>query len=388
MANRWSGSRLRAIERSRIIVEDALDDVADLPDMDPAQRQFLRTQVLRTVSRTRAARIYRTTLWSPVYWTIVLAFTSGFGIATYAWMRRESREVNPSGIGFGVALGFLSLFLMSVRLRRLETRYQSAFLQKAYYYSSYMIYPLSGISYSATKASWAPYVAGAAVVPMSMFATGLLVVVQIGISVRRRAVRTDTIYAAASYAMLQSAALAYRSRGGWYLGAVSRRVTASLEDLARICQDNLTLRKRFGVAHPEVFSQTALEALRVAHLVRQHKIIIVCASGPGDFERVAVSLRDGLQALLANDRSKLLENAPDAVRKERVKVIMRHFLPVLLFIAAAIILPIVPPVSDQGKIADSIRITFIVAAVLALVAPNSDSSSRILEVLGKAMPSK
>ncbi|MGX1760050.1 hypothetical protein ACWIG5_24590 [Streptomyces lydicus] len=89
-----------------------------------------------------------------------------------------------------------------------------------------------------------------------------------------------------------------------------------------------------------------------------------------------------------NDRSKLLENAPDAVLKQRLTLMARHMFPVLLLTAAAIALPLVPPISDQAKIADSVRWTFIVAAVLALIAPRSDSSAKILDVLGKSMSSK
>ncbi|WP_158708446.1 hypothetical protein [Streptomyces sp. NRRL S-244] len=372
----------------RRVVSEAVAAVDDLPGLDDTQRNVLRRKVRRSVSRSRGANRYRVRLWYPVVNFIVVASMLGLIAATSAWMKHWNREPDGGEIGIGLAIGFILLSAVVLVPSKTSGQNRRNRLLKQFFFLAFVAYPSSILTYALTQDPWVSYIAGAAIIPISIFISSLFVVTIMGKVMRRRPVSADSVYDRTALAMLETAALVSRSRSEWQSSTVSRRVVAAIEDLARTCQGGLSLRSRVGRWHADVFSRTAVEALRVAHVVREHKKLIVCASSAEDFDKVAISLSSGLDALLANDRSKLLEHAPDVVLKERVRVVVRHLIPVVLLIAAAVILPMIPPLSGQDKVADSVRLTFIVAAVLALVAPRSESSTRILDTLSKATSSK
>ncbi|MET7736362.1 hypothetical protein ABZT02_34115 [Streptomyces sp. NPDC005402] len=373
-----------AIASSRRIIRDTMQAVDDLPGFNAIQRRELRKDVRRIICRPRVATMHLTQLWMPAYYLVTCISFFGILAGTLAWTKEAA--VRPASIGF--AIGVSAMAVTMLISRTLNGRYRRIRLLRNYLNSSFLLYLFSALSYSALQASWAAATAMVATFPMSLFVGIYSYSAIIALTVRRRMGRTGNIYRIAARSMLETAALISRSRTRWDSPQISRKAVASIEDLARACQNSLTLRPRIGFWHADVFSQTATEALKVAHLVREHKKPIVCASMEEDFERVATSLSHGFIALLNNDRSKLLENAPEAIRKDRLKIALRHLLPVALFTAAAIALPMIPPISDQEKIAESLRLTFIVAAILSLVAPRSDSSTRILDTLEKSIPSK
>ncbi|WP_159050388.1 hypothetical protein [Streptomyces cellostaticus] len=376
--------RRAAIGASRRFIQDTMQAVDDLPGLDPMQRRLLRVDVRRAICRPRAKTTYFTQLWMPVYFLLSAMSAIGVLIGTSAWTKGLESKLITVGFTAGAASTIVIMFIA----KRLNGRYRRSRLLKIYLQSSFMLYLFSFLAYSALRQPWTGVTLSAASIPMTLFIGVYSYSIFVAVGMRRQSVSAGTIYGRAARSMLETAAFISRNRSKWDSARVARKAVAAIEDLGRTCQDTLALRSRIGVWHADVFSQTATEALRVAHLVREHKKLIVCASTEDDFERVAISFSNGLAALLQNDRSKLLENAPEAVRKERFKILIQHLLPVVLFTTAAITLPMVPPISNQDKIAESVRLTFIVAAVLSLVSPRSDSSTRILDVLGKALPSK
>ncbi|MFB7078803.1 hypothetical protein [Streptomyces sp. NPDC056308] len=394
-ANILRGAMLNIVEslhrdartRFRNAVEEALAEVNDLAGIGDAQRQLLRRKVRRSVGRSRAKRRYYTALWMPFIQLTLFSLMGGLVVATSAFLGMWNYASRASEVLGGLLVGMILFVATVLGLRAVNGRGRRNRILKRVLFLSFVAYPVFSGTYSVVSESWVAYTAGAAIAPISFFTLALLFELAVRKFARRR-VLPDTVYNRTAMTMLEVAALISRSREEWQSSAVSRRVVAALEDLAMVCQEALALRSRIGRWHADVFSQTAVEALRIAHVVREHKKLIACASGPGDFDAVVISLTNGVTALLVNDRNKLLENAPEAVLKDRVKQLVRHVMPVILLIVAAIVLPLVPPISDQGKVADSIRLTFIVAAVLALVAPRSESATRILDVLGKATSPK
>ncbi|MFG2263006.1 hypothetical protein [Streptomyces sp. NPDC048720] len=379
---------LSAIAAYRRTVNEELSAVEALPGLDPVERYRLRKDVRRSVCFSRAS--YRYFLHRKMNLILFCCFFLAFllGLLAQVWFDRENSFVDPSGTVVGGVFGLLSFSIVMQVTRRIKGKRRSATAARIFVLLSFVAYISSLVVYPVAGGAWSTFVAGVATFPMAVSLVSRAVFVFYRHIVRVRLVRPDCINISVALAMLQTAALVSESQSEWNHPKVSRRVVMELEDLARTVESNFSLPYRIGRWNPELFSQTSVEALRVAHVVRRHKKVIVCASSASDFEKVALSLTSGVQALLSNDRAKLLESAPDAVRKERVRMIIKHVFPVILLIAAAIILPLVPPISGQEKIADSMRLTFIVAAVLALVAPRNDSSTRILDTLGKAMPSK
>ncbi|WP_406007743.1 hypothetical protein OG440_17445 [Streptomyces sp. NBC_00637] len=323
----------------------------------------------------------------PVIQLTLFALMFGLAAATSAFLNLWSESTQAAEVFVGLLIGIILFFIFALSLRVMKGRGRKNRFLRRFLFISFAVYPSFSATYSVVSESWVAYTVGAAIVPISFFAAVFFFELWMYKFARRR-VLPGSVYNRTALVMLETAALVSRSRLEWQSSGVSRRIVAALEDLAGACQDTLAIRSRIGRWHADVFSQTAVEALKVAHVVRRHKKLIACASGPSDFDRVSVSLANGVSALLVNDRNKLLENAPEVVLKDHVRQLIRHIVPVLLLIAAAIVLPLVPPISDQGKVADSIRLTFIVAAVLALVAPRNESSTRILDVLGKATSPK
>ncbi|MFF0714698.1 hypothetical protein ACWEVM_26985 [Streptomyces bauhiniae] len=360
-----------------------MDELSGIDEMD---RRILRAKVRRSVSRSRATSRYYSALWMPVILIMLAILITGLTTATSQLLQYWNHSSDPSDVWIGLLIGYASLVAITAILKRVHGRFRRNIILKRFLILAFAAYPSFSATYSVVNESWIAYTTGAAIVPISFFiATFIFTTIS---KPAKRPVAPDTVYDRTAEAMLETAALISRSRTMWHSSKVSRRAVLAVEDLARTCQSTLALRSRIGRWNADIFSQTAVEALRVAHVVREHKKPIVCASAPQDFDDVAASLVSGLTALLSNDRDKLLENAPAAIFKDRVKEILRYVFPVVLLTAAATFLPMVPPISGQEKIADSIRLTFIVAAVLALVAPRSDSSTKILDVLSKATSPK
>ncbi|NEC85040.1 hypothetical protein [Streptomyces sp. SID12501] len=378
-----------AIAAYRRAVNEACAAVDELPGLDSVQRRTFRKSVRRNVCFARAPYQYFVHRRMRLIFFSTLTLACFLAFLAQVWFENSNSRTDSSGLIVGGLSGLLIFTILVPRvIRRIRGKRRRSsvarifmFLNLVAYISSVVVYPLVG-------AAWPTFVTGAAAFPLAFLLSGFAILSIYRKAVGPRLVRPDCTHIAAALAMLDAAALVSRSQSKWHYPQVSRDVVMELEYLARTVQSELSLTHRIGRWHPDLFSQTSVEALKVAHVVRQHKKVIVCASSASDFEKVALSLTSGTQALLVNDRSKLLEGAPDVVRKERIKIAIKHVFPVVLLIAAAIILPLVPPISGQDKIADSIRLTLIVAAVLALVAPRSDSSARILDTLGKAMPSK
>ncbi|MEU6274705.1 hypothetical protein ABZ871_20175 [Streptomyces populi] len=358
--------------------------MADLPGIDTAQRRALRTKVRRIVCRPRATTLYLTRIWTPIYWVISMMTVLGALTGTAILTKGLEKDLAAIGALSGVCSTGLTILVSS----RLNGRYRRSRLLRIYLQASFLLYFFSVLAHSALKQSWTGVTAAAAAFPMALFIAVFTYSIFVAVLVRRRLGTTGNIYGRAARSTLETAAYIARNKTRWDSSRVSRKAVAAIEDLARAYQDTLALRSRIGLWHADVFSQTATEALRIAHLVRGHKKLIVCASAETDFQRVAESLTGGLTALLENDRATLLANAPEATRKENLKILIKHLMPVVLFTSAAIVLPMIPPISNQEKIAESVRLTLIVAAVLSLVAPRNDSSARILDIVGKAMPSK
>ncbi|MFG2285265.1 hypothetical protein ACGFOU_04225 [Streptomyces sp. NPDC048595] len=375
---------MQAMAAYRKVVDEALADFDEIPGIDPAHRQSLRSEIRRIISRPRALNRYYMRLWMPYILLGLLIGTAVLAVATNAWI-----ELWGGGAGDALAIGAACgpvFFFLAVGLAR-RMGYFDAFL-RPFFFSLILTYATIMATYPITKERALIPVASLALFSVAFVAVFAVFAVVLAMAKRGRPPLANSIYAVAAVDMLWVASLVSQSRSEWRSRKDARYIIFEIEQLARTCEDSLSLRSRIGMRHRDVFAETAVEALRIAHVVRQHKKAIACAASADDYERVAVSLSHGVHALLMNDRSKLLENAPDAVLKQRLKLIARHMFPVLLLTAAAIALPLVPAIADQAKIADSIRWTFIVAAVLALIAPRSDSGAKILDVLGKSMPSK
>ena len=388
MARPRGSLKRKAIWAFRRRVNEALSNVDDLTGVPESQRARLRPKVCKSTCRTRAANNYIAQIMMPVIFGLLILSIVALAIAATAWMQYWSQGSGSEFLGLGIVFGLILMNAIVAYVQNFSGRYRGSRVIYHFFNLGVFAYISSLLTYSIVKESWVVYIIGASIAPNGYLIATRVIATLRGRLMSRRSTRPESLYDAVALLMLDTAALVSRERRNWQSGKVSRRIVARIEDLARACERSIALRSRIGRWHADVFSETAVEALRVAHVVREHKKMIACASKAGDFDDVARSLANGVEALLESNRGKLLENAPDAILKDRLKVLVRHVFPVVILVVAAIILPLVPTISAQDKLADSVRLTLIVAAVLALVAPRNESSTRILDLLGKTMPSK
>ncbi|MER7577365.1 hypothetical protein [Streptomyces sp. NPDC126514] len=368
-------------------MKDKLAAVDELPGLEDAQRMSLREDVRRSC-RSLAFSRYYSRLWVTfTFWGTVLLSIGG-AFAIHAWAAHWREGIGWLGIVAGGSIGVIVFFAFPWMTRKLRGKYRrSKFLKRFFVLMFAASLPLLVI-YPIKHYSWPVWLASAACFTLCFAVVALMEALVMYKMAKRRRVRLHNPNLAAALAILDAAALVGRNRRDWQSSRTSRMVISEIEDLARKIQDELSLSSRIGRRHADVFSRTLLEAARVAEVIRQHKKLIACASGEGSFEDVSVSLSNAARALFANDRGKLLKDAPEVILKRRVQILVRHLLPVILMVSAAFVLPLLPPISDQDKLADGIRITLLVSAVLALISPRSESSAKILDVLGKAIPGK
>ncbi|MGW2823025.1 hypothetical protein ACWC24_18850 [Streptomyces sp. NPDC001443] len=183
-------------------------------------------------------------------------------------------------------------------------------------------------------------------------------------------------------ALVDACAVTHAHRGTWFLRRSRTVVERALQNAARKAESAVSARPFPGGRGP-----ARADALRLAAVIRRHRTPIARASGPASFDRVTQSLWSGALALIDDDWEALTAAAPAVTVLSRLRRVAAAVWSPAVLLAAAVALPWIPAVAQAPAVADGVRVTLVITAVLGLVLPRESSAkASILDTLGKALP--
>ncbi|WP_432070039.1 hypothetical protein [Streptomyces sp. AA1529] len=173
-------------------------------------------------------------------------------------------------------------------------------------------------------------------------------------------------------------------RGTWFQEGSRKAVERALEKAARKAETALPARP-----FPDGRGPARADTLRLAAVIRQHRTPIARAGGPASFDIVTESLWAGVLALIDDDWETLTAAAPPVTALSRLRRTAAAVWPPVVLLTAAVALPWIPAVAQAPDVADGVRVTLIITAVLSLVLPrDSSAKASILDALSKALSSR
>jgi hypothetical protein len=181
--------------------------------------------------------------------------------------------------------------------------------------------------------------------------------------------------------LVDACAMTHAHRGTWFLKRSRKAVERALENAARRAETAVPARPFPGGHGP-----ARTDVLRLAAVIRCHRTPIARASGPASFDLVAQSLWSGVIALIDDDWEALTAAAPSVTALSRLRRASAAVWPPAVLLAAAVALPWIPAVAQAPAVANEVRVTLIITAVLGLVLPReSDARASILDAFNKAV---
>ncbi|MER6810737.1 hypothetical protein ABT299_15790 [Spirillospora sp. NPDC000708] len=126
--------------------------------------------------------------------------------------------------------------------------------------------------------------------------------------------------------------------------------------------------------------------LRLAAIIRMHKVPLATAVGMGDFIRVEASLLGGLIAWQNEDLEELLKAVPEVGLRAWIRPLLGRAWSGLILALMALWLPNTSAFHNSPQAADSVRAALLISAILALISGGVAAPERVNAVLDKALP--
>lgn len=110
----------------------------------------------------------------------------------------------------------------------------------------------------------------------------------------------------------------------------------------------------------------ATDGLRLAAIIRAHKMPLARAMSAEDFAKITRSLTGGVGAWSRGDFAAMVRNAPEVTLSARSRAVFARLAPTVTLGVLGIVLPLLPPLNATAQTAASARTSLLVSAVLAL----------------------
>ncbi|MFJ2148613.1 hypothetical protein ACIOHB_07515 [Streptomyces microflavus] len=186
--------------------------------------------------------------------------------------------------------------------------------------------------------------------------------------------------------LLSCAGRTQKWSGRWSEPSRSRYLVAEIESAARKFESAARMQRRSPFIDRSSKRAALTHTYRISAAIRNHKAILVNAGTSDDYVKVSESLSSAVYLISTGQTMGLLENAPEVTVISQFRRAIRRFLPALILLVAAFSLPLIPAIDGNAQLVSSIRVTLLVAGVLALVLPvDSPASGRIMETLTRSL---
>lgn len=144
----------------------------------------------------------------------------------------------------------------------------------------------------------------------------------------------------------------------------SRSLVVEMEMLAREAERFALPRVPWWDRRTRLMAQT--EGLRLAAVVRRHKVQLATAVSGDDYVAVARSLTGGASAWARRDLATMIRDAPEVAPPRTARRILARFGPATVVLALAVAVPLLPPLNQSPQAAESFRTALLIASLLSL----------------------
>jgi hypothetical protein len=167
--------------------------------------------------------------------------------------------------------------------------------------------------------------------------------------------------------------------------ADQRSLRAEVNSLERAAHDA----ERFALPRAPRWDRNAqraaaMDGLRLASVIRAHKMPLARALSAEDFAKIARSLTAGAGAWSQGDFNAMVLSAPEVTLPARSRAVIVRLAPAVTLIVLGIVLPLLPPLNATAQAAASARTSLLVSAVLAL----ATGAVRVEDYISTAVLSK
>lgn len=177
-----------------------------------------------------------------------------------------------------------------------------------------------------------------------------------------------------------------RERRRWSYPRHIKALIAALERLGREAE-------RFAVRRVPLWDITARRDARrigvcLANEIRKHKASLAASSNGTDLEKISVEILKIVELWSDGSIKQLWEAAGEVTLAERVRRLAACLWPAIVLASMGFVLPLLPVFDNSQQAAQSVRITLVAAAVIALASGGVSVSERVNAVLDKSLPSE
>lgn len=168
----------------------------------------------------------------------------------------------------------------------------------------------------------------------------------------------------------------------WDRPDVGRFLINRFEDVARTAERIVRIERRVPLTELQLRTQVRADSLRLAAVFRLHKTAMAEARSPSEYTKILNSLASGLTAMMREDWSTLLANAPEQVRAHPALTAWAstRLAPALVLGALAAVLPEFAPFQSSAEL---LRISLGLYAVVTAI-PRQDSTIDLVgNLIGK-----
>jgi hypothetical protein len=195
---------------------------------------------------------------------------------------------------------------------------------------------------------------------------------------RRQRSLTDASVVALAFAVFEVT----DARWDWRRPDQRRSLIRELEDLARGAERDLPRVARYAGRNSILERAAALRGAQVAAALRAHQQAILEAVWQVQFEEVQRDLLCQVAKLAVGDWSILPEPPPRAIFVPRLRRLSAHAGPAAALGTAAVLLPLLPGVSDSAL--NGVRATLAAAALLSLLGTSQETRERVVTAVRSA----
>ncbi|MGW6955209.1 hypothetical protein [Streptomyces sp. PAN_FS17] len=366
-----------------------------LPDEDPSERTKLRLAVYLAWVRLRVPVVQRNTV---VVVAIVLAALSMLAVAALvaavatAWVDVTSFAViECAAIGVGTVVNRrrdIWIALHSPRSLLWASTFAIAFLLAStilLLIATTVMAGIAGVLWVRLKAEQRPVTAVG-----GLFGGILGLRAQKWMFVWIRAVNHRYKYAdrerpldGALYWLFFTTARCYQLAPHWWYPHALQVARRYLDFLAADLRRASVVHRRTTLADWAIRRQARRDGAALAELMERHRVGLARVRTRSEYLRICDSLLSGVQSLAADDLDKLLAHQKAEPFVPRASRLIRRFSPALVLLAAALLVPVLPGVSDQTG--EGVRWLLLMTALLSLMPSHELASGTVRTALDRAL---
>ncbi len=187
----------------------------------------------------------------------------------------------------------------------------------------------------------------------------------------------------ALYRLFFITARCYQLAPRWWYPRALHQARTYLDDLAADLRRASVVHRRTTLADWAIRRQGCRDGAALAELVERHRLALARVRTRSEYLRICDSLLSGVHSLATDDLEELLAHQMAEPFVPRASRLLRRFIPALILLAAAFLVPVLPGVN--GQTGEGVRWLLLMTALLSLVPSHDLTSGTVRTALDRAL---